>query len=378
MRNLRSHLLLPLLASLPISHARPSAADPARPLPLVIWHGLGDKFDNDGLRSTGELAQHVHPGTEVVFVRLDDDGGKDQQATFFGNVSAQIAQVCVDLRRDARLRDPRDLAVVRVDAMGFSQGGQFLRGLVQTCEGVSVRSLVTFGSQHNGIAEFQACGTWDFWCKGANAVMRGNAWTDYVQGRVVPAQYYRTLNETTGLASDEYLRASGFLADANNEREKKNRGYAKRLAALDKFVMYVFANDTTVIPKESGWFAEVNRTSEEVTHLRDRPIYKEDWLGLKELDEKGGLVFRSTPGGHMALDEAVLTKVYKEFFGPESRDHPAQTSSGTSPFVQTSSFLWSTDEQQQRRWENLWFWQRWRKQCSVPSMADRPRFQENL
>jgi palmitoyl-protein thioesterase len=37
------------------------------------------------------------------------------------------------------------------DAMGFSQGGQFLRGFVERCNHPPVRNLITWGSQHNGI-----------------------------------------------------------------------------------------------------------------------------------------------------------------------------------------------------------------------------------
>lgn len=79
--------------------------------------------------------------------------------------------------------------------------------------------------------------------------------------------------------------------------------------------MYLFADDTTVVPKESGWFAEVNGT--DVTGLRERSLYKEDWLGLKKLDENGGLKFKTTEGGHMALSSGLLSDVFKEFLGPE-------------------------------------------------------------
>lgn len=33
--------------------------------------------------------------------------------------------------------------------------------------------------------------------------------------------------------------------------------------------------------------------------LRERDLYKEDWIGLKALDEKKGLVFLETEGGHV-------------------------------------------------------------------------------
>ena len=81
--------------------------------------------------------------------------------------------------------------------------------------------------------------------------------------------------------------------------------------------MYVFEDDTTVIPKESGWFAYTNTTSNEVTDLRDRDIYKEDWIGLKKLDEKGGLHFKTTKGGHMDLGDKVLKDVFKTYFSAE-------------------------------------------------------------
>jgi palmitoyl-protein thioesterase len=76
----------------------------------------------------------------------------------------------------------------------------------------------------------------------------------------------------------------------------------------------MFEDDTTVVPKQSSWFADVNGT--EVTELRKRDIYKDDWIGLKALDEKGGLVFETTPGGHMTLTDKLLAKVFKENYGP--------------------------------------------------------------
>ncbi|KAI5368159.1 Putative palmitoyl protein thioesterase [Septoria linicola] len=293
-----------------------------KPLPLLIWHGLGDQYDNDGLHTVGDLAKEVNRGTYVYYIRIDEDGGQDRQATFLGNLTEQISQVCQDIRNDTQLWQQNSHGdgvgeSVHVDALGFSQGGQFLRGLIQRCEGLHVRSLVTYGSQHNGIAAIKACGTWDFLCKGALALMKGNAYSDYVQSRVVPAQYYRTINETDGEPVEGYLKYSNFLADVNNEREEKKKVYAERLARLEKFVMVVFADDTTVIPKESGWFAEVNATTEKVTPLRERKIYKEDWIGLKQLDKKGALEFESTKGDHMQLDDEGLAGTFEKYFGPE-------------------------------------------------------------
>lgn len=283
------------------------------PLPLIIWHGLGDNYAAEGLASVASLAEEIHPGTLTYMIRLDDSASGDRSATFFGNLTLQIQQVCEDLAAHPILS-----TAPAVDALGFSQGGQFLRGYIERCNFPPVRSLVTFGSQHNGISEFQSCSATDWLCKGAELVLKSNTWSSFVQSRLVPAQYYRDPTEM-----DQYLEYSNFLADINNERVLKNKTYKANLEKLERFVMFMFGDDTTVIPKETSWFSEVNGT--EVTLLKDREIYKEDWLGLKTLDQKGALKFEVTDGGHMALDDEVLAKVFNENYGVFGRTFDDQS-----------------------------------------------------
>ncbi|TAQ89939.1 hypothetical protein B7494_g1716 [Chlorociboria aeruginascens] len=281
--------------------------DDDTPLPLIIWHGLGDNYAAEGLASVGDLAQEINPGTFVYMIRLDEDSSADRTATFFGNLTVQIDKVCDDLAKHPILS-----TAPAVDALGFSQGGQFLRGYIERCNFPPVRSLVTFGSQHNGISEFQGCGETDWLCKGAQGLLRSNTWSSFVQNRLVPAQYFRDPNQY-----EEYLENSNFLADINNERELKNPKYKANLETLERFVMYLFEDDKTVIPMETGWFSEVNGT--EVIPLWKRDIYTEDWIGLKTLDERGALKFETTPGRHMTLTDELLEKVFKEYYGPYGR-----------------------------------------------------------
>ena len=285
------------------------------PLPLIIWHGLGDNYAADGIASVAELVEKVNPGTFVYVIRLDEDATADRTATFFGNVTTQIEKVCADLAKHPILS-----TAPAVDALGFSQGGQFLRGYIERCNFPPVRSLVTFGSQHNGISEFQACGATDWVCHGAQGLLRSNTWSSFVQSRLVPAQYFRD-----PMQYEQYLDSSNFLADINNERVLKNKTYKENLEKLEQFVMYMFEDDETVIPKESGWFAEVE--DNKVTPLKERDIYKEDWIGLKALDKKGALKFLTTPGGHMSLSDKLLKKVFKEFYGSHGRSFERTTQS---------------------------------------------------
>ena len=130
-----------------------------------------------------------------------------------------------------------------------------------------------------------------------------------MQSRLVPAQYYRDPEDL-----EKYLDSSNFLADINNERKVKNSSYKENLKTLDKFAMYMFTEDTTVVPKESAYFSEVNTTSETVTKIRDRDMYQEDWIGLRWLDERGRLDFRLAEGGHMQLTTELLEDCFREYF----------------------------------------------------------------
>ncbi|PWY74827.1 palmitoyl-protein thioesterase precursor [Aspergillus eucalypticola CBS 122712] len=279
-----------------------------RALPLVIWHGLGDQYQSPSLQHLIKVAEDANPGTYTYLIHLSPSSAGDRQATFLGNLTEQIASVCSQL-----LQDPILSTAPAINALGFSQGGQFLRGYIERCNAPPVRTLITLGSQHNGISQFQSCAWNDFICRGAEALLRSGRWSTFVQGRLVPAQYFRDPEPSE---MEEYLKHSNFLADVNNERVVKNETYKENLGKLEKFVMYMFENDRMVVPKESSWFGEVDGESGGVVGVRERSIYKEDWIGLRELDERGGLVFRTLKGGHMEFDEEELVDIFREFLGP--------------------------------------------------------------
>ncbi|KAI4286077.1 MAG: hypothetical protein L6R38_000194 [Xanthoria sp. 2 TBL-2021] len=301
-----SAALLPQSPLVPSPNQQFISPQSSAPLPLVVWHGLGDNYKADGLRSVGEIANATNPGTYTYFIRLDDDPSSDRTATFLGNVTEQVSKVC----RDLAAHDILSKASA-INALGFSQGGQFLRAYVERCNRPPVHTLVTFGSQHNGISEFQNCGDNDWVCQSWDGYLKRNTWSHFVQSRLVPAQYYRDPEDLQG-----YLENSNFLADINNERAgRSNATYKENLKMLHKFVMYMFSEDVTVVPKESAWFADYNKTSQEITWLKERRIYKEDWLGLKWLDEKKRLELKIAKGKHMQLSEELLSDTFKQYFG---------------------------------------------------------------
>lgn len=282
-----------------------AAATGPAPLPLVIWHGLGDNFENPGLQSVVELYKSVYPGAVTHIIALGEDGGADRKASYFGSLHDEMSNVCAQLTANADL--VAAAAPHGMHALGFSQGGVFMRGYVETCNTPTVHTLVTFGSPHNGISEFVHCKPTDWVCRTAFGFLNANKWSEWVQSNIVPAQYYR---HPAKEQMEKYLEFSGFLADVNNERELKNGNYSENLAGMEGgLVMYRFDEDQVIIPKESVWFADVDEDGE-VKWLTDRKMYKEDWLGLKKLDKGGKLKFLKTGGQHMHITDDLLKEVY--------------------------------------------------------------------
>lgn len=286
-------------------------------LPVVIWHGLSDSYDSDGMKSVVLSVEALLPGTLVHSISLDDDPGTDRTDGWFGNMTTYIDHVCEQL---AAL--PKSKTQHGINALGFSQGGQFLRAYVERCNDPPVRILVTLGSQHNGITKFQTCAPRDWLCRSAYSLLTASTWSPFVQGRLVPAQYYRDPNNEQSF--ERYLEGSNLLADINNERELKNETYSKNLASLRKFVMFMFDEDTTVIPRESSWFAEVNETTGEVVKLEDRKIYQEEWLGLQALDKRGGIEYGLLRGAHMQFSDEVLKEIVLKYFKSTPEDLEAE------------------------------------------------------
>lgn len=65
-----------------------------------------------------------------------------------------------------------------------------------------------------------------------------------------------------------------------------------------------FLNDTMVQPIESSWFGfYADGNDKVVVPLRDSKLYKNDVLGLQELDKAGKLAFLSSPGDHLQFTE---------------------------------------------------------------------------
>ncbi|KAI1901769.1 hypothetical protein AGOR_G00037810 [Albula goreensis] len=257
--------------------------------PLVIWHGMGDSCCNPlSMGAIKKMVEEEVPGVYVLSLKIGETIIQDTENSFFMDVNAQVAFVCDQLSKDPNLKGG-------YNAMGFSQGGQFLRAVAQRCPSPPMKTLISVGGQHQGVYGLPRCpGESSHICDWIRKQLNSGAYTDFVQKHLVQAQYWHDpLNE------ELYRTHSLFLADVNQERVV-NKTYKKNLQSLEKFVMVKFLKDTIVDPVDTEWFGFLKPgQAKETETLQESILYKEDRLGLAEMDKAGKLVFLTSDGDHL-------------------------------------------------------------------------------
>ncbi|KAG7162577.1 Palmitoyl-protein thioesterase 1-like [Homarus americanus] len=329
-----------------------------KPTPLVIWHGMGDTccfFFSMG--HIEKLVMQRIPGIYVRSLMIGSNIIADEEHGYFGNVNDQVEEVCNKLANDTELQGG-------YHAMGFSQGGQFLRAVAQRCPEPAMHNLITFGGQHQGVFGLPNCAPDDQFCEemrrlldlGAyieravaercsnppmknlitfggqhqgvfglphcpenpsksqtceyiRRVLNYGSYLHWIQNSLVQAQYWHD-----PLHAEDYCNKSIFLADINNEKVV-NEKYRENLNKLDNFVMVKFLADSMVVPVESEWFGFYTPGQDvEVLPLQQTQLYIEDRLGLKEMDETGKLHFLTQDGDHLDFtDEWFLEEIVDKF-----------------------------------------------------------------
>lgn len=302
--------------------------------PVVLFHGMGDSCCCAGDSLEYSLDQDVYNFNEIpesgcassmqrfakiiknqtqssdIFVYSIDQSlsnGKyrpdeDVKASFLGVAFEQIDKICLEMQSEPEL-------LRGFNAIGFSQGGQFLRALLQRCDGLKFRNLVTLGAQHSGVSSIPNCAdNQSAWCKLASRLLYGPIFTKFVQSRVIQAQYFKPKENSR---QQTYLESSGFLRFINNEIEHDlAKKYRRNLLNLQgKLVMVMYERDNMVVPKESAWFGFWNTSSEsrgEILKLQDQPIYIDDKIGLRHLDQAGKLSFLKVDGEHLETPRKFL------------------------------------------------------------------------
>jgi len=258
-------------------------------LPVVCWHGVNDNAQS--CNGPFNTIKQTIPDVYTLAIMIGDNLEEDLTNSVLMKADTQISKACEILQNDPNLAGG-------YNALGISQGGLLFRGLLQRCPSPPVRNFITFGSPHQGVFGVPTCKSTTgsaFLCELVRRLLSEGAYIPWIQDLITPAQYWHN-----PLNNEEFLEGSHYLADINNERPEKNSVYKENLEKLENFVMAKWVQDTTIIPGPSAQFGFYLQGQDILTEeLQSLALYREDWLGLKTLDEQGRLHFKEMEGDHM-------------------------------------------------------------------------------
>jgi len=272
--------------------------------PTVVMHGMGDASFNPGMQSFCNGISDAYPGTHVNCLNV-----ANAVSSITETLDTQLNEFVDEIKKDQEL-------VNGFNAVGISQGNLLIRAYIERYNNPPVLTYVSMVGPHGGVGECPdhlifrlVCPIWKWSPYGAPI-----AFSDYWKNTYDKA---------------EYLEKSRFLADINNEREKKNTQYAENIKKLVNYVMVEASTDSMVVPARSEEHGFYEWGDEKKTlMLQETQGYKEDWLGLRSLDEKGGVHVLVYEGDHMRWDQAFWENKVLPFLRPK------QTSTSVPQAVQ--------------------------------------------
>lgn len=286
-------LALLMVATVVVAGKSSSDSSSSNYVPVVLWHGMGDICcDPLSMGRIKRLIEKQLPGIYVYSVEVGNNVIEDELHGFFGDVNDQISQIADKFKNDTNLSRG-------FNAIGFSQGGQFLRAYVERYNSPSVFNLITMGGQHQGVFGLPDCMAPNKTiCEEVRRLLDLGAYLPFVQGISVQAQYWQDPWQ-----EDVYRKDNKFLPDINNDGSF-NAQYKQNMLSLKNFVMVKFLNDTVVQPVESEWFGFYAPGQDtQVLTLEQTPLYQQDWLGLQVLEQSGRLQKLPCEGNHLQFSD---------------------------------------------------------------------------
>ena len=257
-------------------------------IPTAVFHGLGDACIYPGMhRFTKELGEGTNDYAKCIEV------GNGSITSMTDNFMDQAEKACNNLLADEKF------AVDEINVIGLSQGALLARYIVESCpiQG-KVRNWASIGGPNMGVTDIPHCFSGPF-CALVNSVARDMVYSSLVQNMIGPAGYFR---DTYHL--DKYVAGSVFLPHLNNEEDDEDAKAARkaRFSALNGALLMMFTEDTMVYPKESEWFQELAADGT-VQPLEDSDFYKNDYIGLRALNEANKVTFSSVVGDHLQFSQ---------------------------------------------------------------------------
>jgi palmitoyl-protein thioesterase len=259
--------------------------------PVLFVHGIGDACHFKGVQSHITFLKSKLE-TEVKCLEV----GNGFISSWFMQFSRQAEELCRKIKSDTLFQNKFSIFAV-------SQGTLIARYIIQKCEMPGqVMNYVSLNGPQMGIGSLPKI-TCPVICPLINDIIGNIIYKDYFQKNLGPAGYYKNKYNY-----EEFLKYSSFLADLNNEKEIKSQEYKDKFTKLNKVLLIKNLGDTVITPKESSFFEFFDKQGESIVPLFNSTFYKEDWIGLRTLNENQKLFFLELQGEHVIVSDEDMEK----------------------------------------------------------------------
>ncbi|KAI7694070.1 hypothetical protein SSS_03808 [Sarcoptes scabiei] len=114
-----------------------------------MYHGMGDTAYGS-IDSIRKYLESKLRGVYVTSIQQGRNFEEDFLSSYFMNLNQQVEKACEIIQSDEKLKNG-------YNAIGFSQGGQILRGIAQRCPYPPMKQLISIGGQHQGVYGLPKC-----------------------------------------------------------------------------------------------------------------------------------------------------------------------------------------------------------------------------
>ncbi len=255
--------------------------------PIALFHGILDDCNSNFMKDIKRILQK-YLNTKVHCVEI----GNGYWDSILMNLEKQSQIACTNIKK---IKDFEG----KFNILGVSQGTLIGRHVIEKCNMKGkVQNYVSFMGPQMGVSAIPTlkCGVV---CEGLNFLVSNyNYANPQLIDRLGPASYWKYR-----FHYDQYMKHNTYLKDLNNEGPKKNANYKKRIISLNKMLLVKGSLDTIISPRESSWFEFYDQTGLRIVPLKQSDFYKNDYLGIKALDQKNKLKFVSFNKEHVEYTE---------------------------------------------------------------------------
>jgi len=246
--------------------------------PTVLMHGVLANKDN-----LNELKEMLEINFNIKVYNLELGNGSPY--SLYTPMKTQLKALCELIYSMDELKNGFNF-------IGMSQGGLLARGYVEHCNKYKVNNLITLVTPNSGI--FYKNNIFDdiYEPNNQESLSFADYWRD-------PYRY------------ELYKTNSTYLAELNDETKTKIK-----LDVIDNFIMVWSSRDEVIEPPESAKFSMyfVDNNELKLFELRDTKLYKENFLGLKTMNEQNRLHFHETNCLHSEHREPKCFHELKHIF----------------------------------------------------------------